>query len=165
MQSDLPQAGRGCSFRAAEPGAGKRVHTVVRTLLTVRFTSKLNPLHHLQLIEFRNHFCSFVLAMERDREMVNSLMLLAFEANGVIALRMMKLMRGGRSARREAELMVSEKLHAAFEATARVMAGASNHEIVHRYRRHVAANAKRLGKPNSGRSPNRALKRTRRRRK
>jgi hypothetical protein len=31
--------------------------------------------------------------------MVNSLMLLALEANGVIALRMMKLMRGGRRAR------------------------------------------------------------------
>jgi hypothetical protein len=97
--------------------------------------------------------------------MVNSLMLLAVEANGVIALRMMKLMRGGRSARREAELMVSEKIHAAFEATASLMAGASGDEIVRRYRRHVAANAKRLGKPNSGRSRNRALKRTRRRRK
>jgi len=97
--------------------------------------------------------------------MVNSLMLLAIEANGVIALRMMKLMRGGRSARREAGLMVSEKIHAAFEATASLMAGASGDEIVNRYRRHVAANAKRLGKPNSGRSQNRALKRTRRRRK
>jgi hypothetical protein len=97
--------------------------------------------------------------------MVNSLMLLAVEANGVIALRMMKLMRGGRSARREAKLMVSEKIHAAFEATASLMAGASGNEIVHRYRRHVATNAKRLGKLNSGRSRNRALKRTRRRRK
>ena len=41
--------------------------------------------------------------------MFNSLMLLAAEANGVVALRMMKLMRGGRSARREANLMVSER--------------------------------------------------------
>ena len=49
--------------------------------------------------------------------MINSLMLLAFEANGVIALRMMKLMRGGRRARREANLMFSEKIKAAFEAT------------------------------------------------
>ncbi len=39
--------------------------------------------------------------------MFNSLMLLAAEANGVVALRMMKLMHGGRSARREANLMVS----------------------------------------------------------
>ena len=71
--------------------------------------------------------------------MVNSLMMLAVEANGVVALRMMKLMRGGRRARREAELMVSEKIGAAFEATASLMAGASGDEIVRRYRRHVAA--------------------------
>jgi hypothetical protein len=97
--------------------------------------------------------------------MVNSLMLLAVEANRVIALRMMKLMRGGRRARREAELMVSEKFHAAFEATASLVTGASGDEIVHRYRRHVAANAKRLGKLKSMQSRNRTLKRTRRRRK
>jgi hypothetical protein len=93
--------------------------------------------------------------------MFNSLMLLAAEANGVIALRMMKLMRGGKSARREANLMVSEKINAAFEATASLVAGASGDEIVHRYRQHVAKNAKRL----SGRSRNRVFKRPRRRRK
>ena len=49
--------------------------------------------------------------------MFNSLMMLAVEANGVVALRMMKLMRGGRRARREANLMFSEKIKAAFEAT------------------------------------------------
>jgi hypothetical protein len=97
--------------------------------------------------------------------MVNSLMLLAFEANGVIALRMMKLMRGGRSARREAELLVSEKIRAAFGATASLMAGASGDEIVHQYRRHVAANAKRLGGLNSGRSRKRARRRIRSRQK
>ena len=48
--------------------------------------------------------------------MLNPLMLLAAQANGVIVLRMMKLMRGGRSTRREANLMVSEKMSAAFEA-------------------------------------------------
>jgi len=97
--------------------------------------------------------------------MFNSLMMLAVEANGVVALRMMKLMLGGRKARREAELMVREKIHAGFEATAILMAGASGDEIVHRYRQHVAANAKRLGRLNSGRSRNRVPKRTRRRRK
>jgi hypothetical protein len=90
--------------------------------------------------------------------MFKSWMLLAAEANGVVALRMMKLMRGGRSARREANLMVSEKIAAAFEATTSLVAGASGDEIVHRYRQHVAKNAKRL-------SRNRVLKRTRRRRK
>jgi hypothetical protein len=97
--------------------------------------------------------------------MFNSLMMLAVEANGVVALRMMKLMRGGKRARREAERMVSEKIAAAIEASAKLMAGASGDEIVHRYRRHVAANAKRLGRLNSGRSRNGGLKRTRRRRK
>ena len=96
--------------------------------------------------------------------MLNSLMMLALEANGVVAQGMMKLMRGGRRARREAKLMVSEKIDAAFEATARLMAGASGDEIVHRYRQRVAANAKRLAKLKSGRSRNRVLKRTRRRR-
>jgi hypothetical protein len=95
--------------------------------------------------------------------MFNSLMMLAVEANGVVALRMMKLMLGGRRARREAELMVSEKIDAAFKATASLMAGASGDDIVRRYRQRVAANAKRLGSLNSGRSRNR--KRTRRRRK
>jgi len=88
--------------------------------------------------------------------MFSSLMFLAAEANGVVALRIMKLMRGGRNARREANLMVSEKISAAFEATASLVVGASGIEIVHRYRRHVAKNAKRL----SGRSRNRVLKRT-----
>jgi hypothetical protein len=96
--------------------------------------------------------------------MVNSLLLLALEANGVIALRMMKLMRGGRNARREAELMVSEKIKAAVEASASLMAGASGDEIVRRYRKHVAANAKRLGKLNSGRSRKRMQKRKQSRR-
>jgi hypothetical protein len=95
--------------------------------------------------------------------MFNSLMMLAAEANVVIALRMMKLLLGGRGARRETEL--SEKMDAAFKATASLMAGASADAIVSGYRRRVAANAKRLGRPNSGRSRNRLHRRTRRRRK
>jgi hypothetical protein len=106
-------------------------------------------------------FLTTCLIARGAQQMFNPLILLAAEANAVIALRMMKLMRGGRSARREANLMVSEKINAAFEATASLVAGASGDEIVHRYRQHVAKNAKRL----SGRSRNRVLKRTRRRRK
>ena len=95
--------------------------------------------------------------------MFTSLMMLAVEANSVIALRMMKLMRGDRNARREAELMVNEKIRAALEATGNLMAGASADEIVDRYRQHVAGNAKRLGKLKSDKSRTRAVKRTRRR--
>ena len=94
-----------------------------------------------------------------DRRMFTSLMLLAAEANGVVALRMMKLMRGGNGARREAELMVREKIDAALEATASLMAGASGDKIVHRYRKRVAANAKRLSRSNSGRSQKRKPRR------
>ena len=85
--------------------------------------------------------------------MINPLMMLAIEANGVIALRMMKLARGGRGARREAELMVSEKMRAACDATARLMAGASGDEIVDRYRKLVAANAKRLSRATNTSGP------------
>jgi len=68
-------------------------------------------------------------------------------------------MRGGRTARREANLMVSEKIKAAIEATASLAAGASGDDVVHRYRQHVAKNARRL----SGQRRNRVFKRTPRR--
>ena len=83
--------------------------------------------------------------------MFNSLMMLALEANQVIALRVMKLMLGGKRARREANLMVSEKIDAAIKSGASLMTGASGEEIVRQYRRRVAANAKRLGQLKGGR--------------
>src|SRR4051794_25980009 len=76
--------------------------------------------------------------------MFNSLMMLAFEATDVVALRTLTLMCGGTGALHEAELMVREKIDAAFEATVSLMTGASGSEIVHRYRQHVAGNTKRL---------------------
>ena len=88
---------------------------------------------------------------QTDARMFTSLVMLAAEANGVVGLRMMKLMQGGNGARSEAERMVREKIDAAVEATASLMAGASGEKIVHRYRKRVAANAKRLSKLNSGR--------------
>ena len=77
------------------------------------------------------------------------LMMLAVETNGVVALRMMKLMSGDSDTLHEAHLMFSEKIDAAFEAVASLMGGASGDEIVHRYRQHVATNAKRLGNRSS----------------
>ena len=76
--------------------------------------------------------------------MINPLLMLAMESSGVIALRMMKLMLGGSGALHEVHLMVSEKVDAAFEATANLMAGASGDDVIRRYRQHVAANAVRL---------------------
>jgi hypothetical protein len=93
--------------------------------------------------------------------MFYSLSRLAFEANNVIALRMMKLMLGSkRAARREARLMVSEKVDAAFKASRSLIGGASAEEIVGQYRKRVAANAKRLSKVGSSHK----AKKTRRRR-
>jgi len=94
--------------------------------------------------------------------MFHSLTMLAIDANRVVGLRVMKLMLGGRGAHREAQLMASEKIDAAFKASASLMAGASGDEIVRQYRRRVAANAKRLGRLNSSRP---VLRRTRRSRK
>ena len=82
--------------------------------------------------------------------MFHSLMMLAIEANRVVGLRMVKLMRGGKSARREARLMVNEKIEEAVRAGASIMAGASGDQIVRRYRRRVVANEKRLSRFSSG---------------
>ena len=101
-------------------------------------------------------YLTVLLVTRGAHRMFNPLMMLAVEASGVIALRMMKMMRGGRTARREANLMVSEKIKAAIEATASLAAGASGDNVVHRYRQHVKKNAKRL----SGRSRNRVLEQT-----
>jgi hypothetical protein len=84
-------------------------------------------------------------AYRRYSKMFIPLTLLALESSSVIALRWVKLMSGGAVAMHEARLMVSEKVDAAFEATASLMAGASGDQIIDRYRQHVAVNAKRLG--------------------
>jgi hypothetical protein len=73
-----------------------------------------------------------------------STLLLAFESGNVIGLRMMKMMSGGSGSEDEAHLMVMEKIHAMFEASASLMAGSTASSVVDRYREHVAANAKRL---------------------
>jgi len=85
--------------------------------------------------------------------MLHLLTRLAVEANGVIALRMMKLMLGGRrAARREARLMVTEKIDTAVKASKSLIGGACAEEIIGQYRRRVAANARRLGKIPTGRT-------------
>ena len=87
--------------------------------------------------------------------------MLAIESNRAIGLRTMKLMRGGKKAQREAELIVREKIDAALDASAKLMAGASGDAFVRR-RRRVAANAKRLTKAKTirKRSPTPPIKRS-----
>ena len=69
---------------------------------------------------------------------------LAVEASEVVALRLTKLAAADDDAEREAALMVSEKIDAAFEAGASLLAGATPAAIIDLYRRHVADNARRL---------------------
>jgi hypothetical protein len=78
---------------------------------------------------------------------------LGAEAQGVIALRMMKFAAGGPAAAAEAERMVSEKLRAAAETQTQVMTSLMTGRghlaparAVAGYRRKVRANRRRLAK-------------------
>lgn len=70
--------------------------------------------------------------------------MLALEASEVMRLRLEKFAAGDEDSEHEAELMMTEKIFAAFEAGASWLAGASVTSIIDRYRARVAANAKRL---------------------
>jgi hypothetical protein len=74
----------------------------------------------------------------------HTIMMLAIESNGVVGLRLMKLASGGSDAQVEADLMLREKIDAAFEAGATLMTGGTVGCIVDRYRDHVSANSSRL---------------------
>jgi hypothetical protein len=91
---------------------------------------------------------SLKISDEREHDgMWDALTRLAVEAGGVIALRMTRLMLGGkRAARREVRLMVSEKIDTAAKAARSMAGGATAEEIVGQYRKRVAANARRLSK-------------------
>lgn len=80
------------------------------------------------------------------RRFIDVKIVLTADKPKLVGLRILKLMVGGKRARREAVLMVGEKVDEAVRAGASLMAGASGEGIVRRYRRRVAANAKRLGK-------------------
>jgi hypothetical protein len=68
------------------------------------------------------------------------------EANTVIALRMMRLMQGGKIAEREARRMVSEKGFAAAEAAMILATGGSAKKVVRRVRSRVGKNRRRLSR-------------------
>ncbi|MBE7219785.1 MAG: hypothetical protein INR64_15040 [Caulobacteraceae bacterium] len=70
--------------------------------------------------------------------------MLAIGSSGVVGLRLMRMACGGQDARREAELMVGEKVEAFAEAAGSLCGGATPAMVIGRYREHVAANARRL---------------------
>lgn len=78
---------------------------------------------------------------------------LGAEAQGVMALRMLKLAGGGAAAAAETQLMISEKMKAASQVQAQVLTSlltGSGHlapqRAVSQYRRKVRANRRRLTK-------------------
>jgi len=87
----------------------------------------------------------------RRRQLIESLtspwftlVSLTLESSEVIGLRVAKLAGGGIDARQEADLIVSEKVNAVFELSARLISGATVVDVVERIREQVAANARRL---------------------
>ena len=72
--------------------------------------------------------------------------MLGFETQKVIGLRVVKLSRGGRGAEAEALRMVTEKTSAFAEAGMTLARGGSASTVIRRYRSHVRANARRLSK-------------------
>ena len=73
-----------------------------------------------------------------------SVVWLALESSEVIGLRVVKLSGGGVDAQHEAHVIVSEKVDAVFEVTARLLSGATAIHVIGRFREQVAANARRL---------------------
>ncbi|MBR1251321.1 hypothetical protein JQ609_30930 [Bradyrhizobium sp. AUGA SZCCT0169] len=71
-------------------------------------------------------------------------LMLAVEAQNVIDMRLWKIATGGVHAAKETQLMVSEKIDAAVEASAMLMGGKTTGEVIDFYRKQVAANATRL---------------------
>ena len=78
--------------------------------------------------------------------MGTELAMLGIEAQMVIGQRMALFMLGGPKARKEARLMVTEKVKAAGEAAVTIAMGGTPRKVVRSYRRKVQANHRRLGK-------------------
>ena len=78
--------------------------------------------------------------------MGTELAMLGVEAQMVIGQRMALFMLGGPKARKEAQLMVTEKVKAAGEAAATIALGGTPEKVVRQYRRKVQANHRRLSK-------------------
>lgn len=70
--------------------------------------------------------------------------MLAFESNVVVCLRLAKIGRGGDQARDESQLMMSEKASAAWEVATALLTGITAEGIIDLYRTHVSANDTRL---------------------
>lgn len=87
--------------------------------------------------------------MKRRRSMTafwTNAMMLGLECQQAIALRLLKLSKGGKQANRESRRMVSEKAAAAVAASRQFLQGASPTRLTKSYRAKVRANVRRLSK-------------------
>ena len=84
--------------------------------------------------------------MQQWWKLSTDLALAGFEAQRVIALRLMKLAGGGPAADREARRMVTEKIAASAEAAATLAMGGSPEAVLRRYRTIMRANKRRLSR-------------------
>jgi hypothetical protein len=73
-----------------------------------------------------------------------TVVMLALESSEVIGLRVAKLAQGGVDAQTEAHLLVNEKIFAVFDASLRIVCGATTSHVIDRFRKQVAANVLRL---------------------
>jgi hypothetical protein len=73
-------------------------------------------------------------------------MMLAFQSNRVIGLRLAKIAYGGTAAFDEPQLMGSEKIRAFAEATETLMTGGTTAAVLSCYQEHVTANVGRLSR-------------------
>jgi hypothetical protein len=75
--------------------------------------------------------------------------LLGFETQRVIGLRLAKMAAGGPAAQIEVQRMIMEKTAALAEAATTLATGGSPQTVVRRYRKHVKANERRLSRVKS----------------
>lgn len=74
----------------------------------------------------------------------HSTMMLAYEAQKVIEMRLVRIAWGGQEGMDEVTSMVTEKVHAGIEAAGTLMMGGSPESVIERYRELVADNTRRL---------------------
>jgi hypothetical protein len=97
----------------------------------------------------RGHHANFLVGEIMFRnwmQLTHDAMLLGLESQRVMALRLMKLSRGGRAAHTETLRMFSEKTDALAEAGTTLARGGSAGTVIRRYRTHVRSNKRRLSK-------------------
>jgi hypothetical protein len=78
--------------------------------------------------------------------LTSSMMLLGFEAQRVVLLRLIRIAAGGAHAQAEISRMVPEKVFATVRAIGMVTLGRSPESVVRHYRSRVRANERRLSR-------------------